>query len=218
MLFILSGDVQIGKTRWLESLTDELLSQSIPVAGVLSPGDWRENEPEGDGPVVGDDGIERYKLGINVRFLPQGATIPFARWCGCSDSSAGCTQSRSAHLSWNINDQAIGRVNTFFDSLESSVTDDNCQDMTMTSTPEKQGLLVVDELGQLELIRNGGYVSAMRMLEKGPSARFPHALIVVRSWLLDSAREHFKLSWPDCCVIAPSDDARQTIKAYCGAK
>jgi hypothetical protein len=218
MLFILSGDVQIGKTRWLESLTDELLSQSVPVAGVLSPGDWRENELQGDGPVIGDDGIERYKLGINVRFLPQGTTIPFARWHGCSDSSTGCTQSRSAHLSWDIDDQAIERVNAFFDSLESSVTDDNYQDMIMASTPKKQGLLVVDELGQLELMRNGGYVSAMHMLEKGPNTCFPHALIVVRSWLLDSAREHFKSAWPDCCVIAPDDDARQTIKVHCGAK
>ena len=35
MLFLLTGDVQIGKTRWLERLAAELAGDGVPVAGVL---------------------------------------------------------------------------------------------------------------------------------------------------------------------------------------
>ena len=37
MLFLLTGDVQIGKTRWLERLAAELAGDGVPVAGVLAP-------------------------------------------------------------------------------------------------------------------------------------------------------------------------------------
>ena len=37
--------------------------------------------------------------------------------------------------------------------------------------PHSPGLLVVDELGQLELLRGGGLTSAMDVLSQGPSAR-----------------------------------------------
>ena len=45
MLFLLTGDVQIGKTRWLERLAAELAGDGVPVAGVLAPGVWRVREP-----------------------------------------------------------------------------------------------------------------------------------------------------------------------------
>ena len=38
MLFLLTGDVQIGKTRWLERLAAELAGDGVPVAGVLAAG------------------------------------------------------------------------------------------------------------------------------------------------------------------------------------
>ena len=45
MLFLLTGDVQIGKTRWLERLAAELSGDGVQVAGVLAPGVWRVREP-----------------------------------------------------------------------------------------------------------------------------------------------------------------------------
>ena len=39
MLFILTGDVQSGKTRWLERLVAELAADGVESRGVLAPGD-----------------------------------------------------------------------------------------------------------------------------------------------------------------------------------
>lgn len=38
MLFLLTGEVQIGKTRWLESLVTELADCGVSCVGVLAPG------------------------------------------------------------------------------------------------------------------------------------------------------------------------------------
>ena len=40
MLFLLTGEVQIGKTRWLEGLVADLAERGVPCAGVLAPGQW----------------------------------------------------------------------------------------------------------------------------------------------------------------------------------
>jgi nucleoside-triphosphatase len=46
-------------------------------------------------------------------------------------------------------------------------------------------LLVVDEVGPLELERGGGLAPVLEPLAAG---RVPHALVVVRAWLLDALR------------------------------
>lgn len=71
MLFILTGDIQIGKTRWLKSTCRKLAADGIPCAGVVAPGVWVPSE-HGDA-----NGFE--KLGIDNLLLPQGERIPFAR-------------------------------------------------------------------------------------------------------------------------------------------
>ena len=60
MLFLLTGEVQIGKTRWLESLVAELGAFGVPCAGVLAPGQWVPST----GPHADANGFE--KLGIPV--------------------------------------------------------------------------------------------------------------------------------------------------------
>ena len=78
------------------------------------------------------------------------------------------------------------------------------------------GLLVVDELGRLELMRDGGLVSAVALLERAPSARFPHALVVVRDWLCPRAEERFAGAWDGSRVLSPGDDARGLVRASFG--
>lgn len=73
MLFLLTGEVQIGKTRWLESLVTELGAFGVPCAGVLAPGQWVPSM----GPRADANGFE--KLGIDNVLLPGGERIPFAR-------------------------------------------------------------------------------------------------------------------------------------------
>lgn len=59
MLFLLTGDVQIGKTRWLEDLCASLQAAGTCVAGVMAPGQWAPR-PEGQpGGKHGFDGAGR---------------------------------------------------------------------------------------------------------------------------------------------------------------
>lgn len=69
MLFLLTGDIQCGKTRWLENLCHEAESRGTSVAGVLAPGVWEE---------LKDAPEKFYKLGINNVLLPSKARVRFA--------------------------------------------------------------------------------------------------------------------------------------------
>ena len=80
MLFLLTGDVQIGKTRWLERLAAELSGDGVQVAGVLAPGVWRVREPHevpGERGLAGEGRFE--KLGIDNVLLPGGETWRWPR-------------------------------------------------------------------------------------------------------------------------------------------
>ena len=168
MLFILTGDIQIGKTRWLKSTCRKLTTDGIPCAGVVAPGVWVPSE-HGDA-----NGFE--KLGID-------------------------NQSAQMQLGWEISDDAIVQVNAHFDLIA-----------TRTHHNGRQSLLVVDELGRLELIRNQGLTSALALLDEGPNPAFPHALIVVRDVLVDLARERFAPSWGDPALVSPTQDAEEAIR------
>lgn len=40
MLYMLTGEIQTGKTRWLARRVDEARAAGIDVHGVLAPGVW----------------------------------------------------------------------------------------------------------------------------------------------------------------------------------
>ena len=114
MLFLLTGEVQIGKTRWLESLVTELADRGVPCAGVLAPGQWVPSEGEH----ADANGFE--KLGIDNVLLPSGERIPFARRGDLARADGTFdeeSQAAKAELAWHIDDEAIARVNAHFDEL-----------------------------------------------------------------------------------------------------
>lgn len=111
------------------------------------------------------------------------------------------SQSAQMQLGWEISDDAIVQVNAHFDLIAAR-----------THHNGRQSLLVVDELGRLELIRNQGLTSALALLDEGPNPAFPHALIVVRDVLVDLARERFAPSWGDPAFISPTQDAEEAIR------
>lgn len=198
MLFLLTGDVQIGKTRWLESLVVELAECGVPCAGVLAPGQWVPSTG------VHADGNGFEKLGIDNVLLPAGERIPFARRGDLARAEGTFdeeSQAAKAELTWHIDDAAIAHVNAHFDRL---------------SLPPDPGLLIVDELGRLEIWRGGGLTSAMALLAQGPTAAFPHALAVVRDYLLDDAEALFASAWPDHCRISPDEAGRTAVLAAFG--
>ena len=198
MLFLLTGEVQIGKTRWLESLVTELADRGVPCAGVLAPGQWVPSEGEH----ADANGFE--KLGIDNVLLPSGERIPFARRGDLARADGTFdeeSQAAKAELAWHIDDAAIDRVNAHFNEIATHAS---------VAAP---GLLIVDELGRLEIWRGGGLTSAMALLAQGPTAAFPHALVVVRDYLLDDAEALLAEAWPDRCRIKPNDAAREAILA-----
>lgn len=198
MLFLLTGEVQIGKTRWLESLVAELGAFGVPCAGVLAPGQWVPST----GPHADANGFE--KLGIDNVLLPGGERVPFARRGDLARADGTFdeeSQAAKAELAWHIDDAAIDRVNAHFDEI------------TAHASAVAPGLLIVDELGRLEIWRNGGLTSAVALLAQGPTAAFPHALAVVRDYLLDDTEALLAPAWPEIARISPNDVAREAILA-----
>ncbi|MDD6289683.1 MAG: hypothetical protein PUA57_05785, partial [Eggerthellales bacterium] len=214
MLLILTGEIQIGKTRWLQELVCELQEEGVAVSGVIAPGIWVER-PDGQVGADADRGMAeegRYeKLGINNLLLPQGQLVPFARRRDLSQADGTehqSSQSSRAQLGWDIDDAAIAQVNAHFDQLAQS------------PAPPRPGLLVVDELGRLELMREEGLTSALDALSAGPSPLAAHALVVVREGLLDlalqTAAQRFSL-WGEARPISPGEDAARLIRSLLGA-
>ena len=121
MLFLLTGDVQIGKTRWLEKLCGDLAAAGVCVAGVIAPGQWVPRVEGQPGGRHGFDGEGRFeKLGIDNVLLPQGERIVFARRRDLAEGDqpfAQGEQAKAAQLAWAISDEAIAQVNDHFAML-----------------------------------------------------------------------------------------------------
>ena len=280
VLFLLTGDVQIGKTRWLENLCASLQTAGTCVAGVVAPGQWVPR-PEGQpGGKHGFDGAGRFeKLGIDNVLLPQGKRIEFARRRDLAAKSKAFTegtQAKAAKLGWAISDTAIAQVNAHFATLAkqasiapadsgadgptttqakvdapaaapldngvcppvaaetaaktSPLAQTNTGESTAAAAAAKargnvlaaapaanetrlapHAMLVVDELGRLELLHSCGLTNALAILDAGPTPQFPHAIAVVRETLLDEARRRFEPRWGKAAVIGPDDAARNLV-------
>ena len=233
MLFILTGVMQTGKTRWLERLIERVRESDMPVYGVVAPGQWIDHG-------ANTPAEQRFeKLGIDNILLPQNELIAFARRpdlverdCEGSNASNGskdalsrCSQSSQAKLGWAIDDAAIDQVNAHFCTLCAQAKDCMLPEDIKRATgitvqaPKHPGLLVIDELGPLELLKNGGLTSAMDVLSQGPSPLCAHALIVVRESLCDTAAQRFGDCWGGATAIYPSDAAcDQVLSCLCGSK
>ena len=167
-----------------------------------SPGESAQRHPD----PAGEGCFE--KLGIDNVLLPQHERIAFARRSDLAKAEGAHhpeSQSARAGLAWEIDDGAVTRVNAHFAHLIEEGADAN------TKPGAGESLLVIDELGRLELLRGEGLVEAMRLLEAGPSRRFPHALVVVRESLLEKAHAVFDDIWQDVTEIAPGDTAHKAV-------
>lgn len=239
MLFVLTGDVQIGKTRWLERLVADLELDGVESRGVLAPGIWRVRTSEnGDDDVLplesdevaagaqsastrhgdalhppeSEQGLYE-KLGIDNVLLPQGERVRFALRRDLAEHAGRlnlASQSAAAHLGWEISEEALARVNAHFVMLvKASHTE---QQGSTTSSPTRLHFLVVDELGRLELERGGGLIAAMNLLQRGPTSYCPHALVVVRDRLLQTARDILADAWGEVHVISPNSESRRLVR------
>lgn len=210
VLYILTGDVQIGKTRWLQALVRDLEARGAVCDGVIAPGVWREDEAGGFD-----------KLGIDNELLPTHEVVHFARRDdlaraeGVFDANA---QSAKAMLRWHISDEAIRKVNAHFDALIEAAKGPQAADMpecTCAHADSAKRMLIVDELGRLELLRDEGLTSAMELLKHGPEERYECALLVTRDMfdLPRLAEMRFAAAWGGSKRISPTDEARDEIVA-----
>ena len=210
VLYILTGDVQIGKTRWLQALVRDLEARGAVCDGVIAPGVWREDKAGGFD-----------KLGIDNELLPTHEVVHFARRDdlaraeGAFDANA---QSAQAKLRWHISDEAIRKVNAHFDALIEAAKEPQTVDMSECScihADQTKRILIVDELGRLELLRNEGLTSAMELLKRGPEERYECALLVARDMfdLPRLAEMRFAAAWGGSKRISPTDEARNEIVA-----
>lgn len=222
MLFFLTGDIETGKTRWLQALVAELENYGICACGVLAPGQWEEHANGGKKHVTGESGTTQNacevnsqtattyeKLGIDNVLLPQNERIVFAYRSDLlpQELEDTCTQAKRAQMRWLIQDSAIAEVNAHFQQLA-------------TNTPHDKAarLLVVDELGQLELLHDSGLSQAVALLDAGGTDQFGHAIVIVRDWLLDNALAHFaNAPWDGMQAIKPTAESRAAVFAAFGA-
>ena len=276
MLFVLNGDIQTGKTRWLCDVCEEIASLGVVPFGVVAPGIWRRPEELGRVTISGGmscaevetidwtqapsrpadkNGFE--KLGIVNTLLPGREGVLFALRRDVAIAAGKLeeeSQSEKAKLGWHMSDGAISRVDGHFRrALEAGVLSAasgpsaasgsdmpstpstpsaasgpevangpsaaSGSDMPSTpSTPNtpsvpsaKEAFLVVDELGRLELMRGEGLVSAMRLLEQGPTKECPCALVVVRSALAYLAEERFGDIWGGVMSIRADESGRGVL-------
>ncbi len=200
MLFILTGNIQIGKSRWLERLADDLSRLDVTCYGVIAPGIWVESDTD----AVNDQGYE--KIGISNILLPDNVTIPFAQRADIARANgtyADLSQAGRIGLGWHIDDTAIARANEHLSSIEKRAEDDR-----------RRKLLVIDELGRLELDHESGLIEAMKLLRNGPCAGMEDTLVVVREALADRVESLFAETWGGFLRIAPTRQDAELVKRH----
>lgn len=184
MLVLLTGNRQVGKTRLLEALLEKAKEENVSCVGVITPGIW-EHDANG----------KNIKLGIDAILLPQHEKIPFAIKRDGGEGDASSRQSDSANLGWKIFDDSICDINKHFDDL-------------MQAGINQDELLVIDELGTLELVHEKGLTSALAVLDNPCEALADsktNAVAVVRPELIDVAKKRFAPVWGEPLVIDASD-------------
>ncbi|MFZ6020899.1 MAG: nucleoside-triphosphatase [Chloroflexota bacterium] len=145
-LWIISGEIGQGKTRWCERLIQLAREADWQVSGVLSPGVFQEG----------------YKVGIEALDLRSGERRLLAR--RRQVNQAGLIHTRE----WQFETETVEWGNTLF---QQAVPCD---------------LLVVDEIGPLELEQGRGWSAALPAIE---SRAYRLALVVIRPALLPYAEK-----------------------------
>ena len=195
MLYLLTGEVQTGKTRWLEALAEDLTSRGVCCWGFLSPGIWRET-------VTNGNTINYEKRGIEALLLPQRTRLAFAKRADLARETGEYSSewaSVRANLGWAISDEALSCVN---EHLASMCPCDN---------QAQPGLLVIDEIGRLELKFSEGLTKACELLEAGPNSHYQHALVVARESLATMVQASFEKAWGGSRIIFPCSKGKSLL-------
>jgi len=163
-LVILSGEIESGKTTLLQMLLDQLSSNNLKIAGIVSP------------PIVKDG----KKVGIAMQDLTTGKTQQLAESRNMGTDSTVITKH------WVFAPEVIEAGNHILQE----------------ATP--CDLLIVDELGPLEFVRDGGWVNGLAAVD---SRQYALALCVVRPSLVELALKR----WPFAQVFFATRETQSQI-------
>ena len=126
------------------------------------------------------------KVGIENVLLPSRERVLLA-----TPAESGCSRG----MGWDFDAAALARVNAHFAGLAAAAGENNL----------RPGLLVIDEIGPLELRRGDGLTAALALLDTGPTSAWPHALVVVRSTHADELATRLRPAWGVVELIRPDD-------------
>lgn len=126
------------------------------------------------------------KIGIENVLLPSRERVLLAK-----PAASGC----SSGLGWDFDAAALARVNARLAGLTAAAGEKDA----------RPGLLVIDEIGPLELRRAGGLTEALALLDAGPTRTWPHALVVVRAALADAATLRWRPAWGSVEPLRPDE-------------
>ncbi len=144
---LITGERDVGKTILCSKVMEELINLGYSVAGIVSPGIYRDN----------------VKIGIRALDIKSGREVKLA------DFSPGWDKEKPNRI-WKMNSSATPWGNHV---LNKSAPCD---------------ILIIDEIGYLELEKNGGWKKAFEILE---GKLFKMAFIVIRKELVEVALSHW---------------------------
>jgi len=145
---LITGERDVGKSILCSKVMEGLINLGYSVAGIVSPGIYRDN----------------VKIGIRALDIKSGRKVKLA------DFSPGWDKEKSSRI-WKMNSDAIPWGNHV---LNKSVPCD---------------ILIIDEIGYLELENNGGWKKSFEILE---GKLFKIAFIVIRKELVEVALSHWE--------------------------
>ena len=109
----------------------------------------------------------REKTGITLQNLPEGGSYPLATRCNQPPFTLKMGE-------WIFDPQVLEWGNTMLEALANA-----------TMETKSLNLLVIDEIGPLELLRGEGWTAALPLLNRG---KYHTGLVVIRPELVDRAR------------------------------
>ena len=208
MLYLLTGEIRLGKTRWLEARLAELEDAGVEVRGVLSPGVWVPAE---------DGGFE--KTGIDLVFLPEHRRERFAVHMSTlpvtdvdedgyddmdEESEPQAMSAEGKPLGWLFYPYFFHEVNGLFAEMRAD----------REPAGSAQRLVAIDEIGRLELAGQG-FSEALAFLTDGENPAWPDVVAIVRADLLERVRGLLQSAWGNRLqVIGPDDAGRDALISH----
>ncbi|MDO4842836.1 MAG: nucleoside-triphosphatase [Phoenicibacter congonensis] len=118
---------------------------------------------------------EGRKVAVNARLYPSAETFLVGQ--KEANFSGPCCGNR---IPWDFDEAAVGAVNNLFEAYDGLAD-----------------VLVIDELGPLEINNNGGFLAPLDLLKQGPTACAPITIAVVRHRLLEPLKSLLADAWTE---------------------